>query len=137
MNTESKLRLEGGGMGPSGQGDTCTAVRRLPQPSAVGTGLCAWSPQTLLGQRICGARDSPTTKINTNTNVKIRKRSVRIFFFAKKRFKLHFHVITVYSRRPDHFIHLTIQNMLFSKILKSFHKQILIQPKSSWQSSWV
>lgn len=63
-------------------------------------------------------------------------RSVR-FFLPRKKFKLHFHMITVYSRKPYHFIHLTIPNMLFSKILKSFHKQTLIQPKSSWQSSWV
>lgn len=56
MNTESKLRLEGGGMGPSGHGDTCTAVRGLPWPRAVGTGVCVWSPQSLLGQRIRGVR---------------------------------------------------------------------------------
>lgn len=68
-------------MGPSGHGDTGTAVRRLPWPSAVGTGVCVWSPQSLLGQRIRGVTDSPITKINKNTNVKIRKRSVRFFFF--------------------------------------------------------
>lgn len=72
-------------MGPSGHGDTGTAVRRLPWPSAVGTGVCVWSPQSLLGQRIRGVTDSPITKINKNTNVKIRKRSVRFFFFFAKK----------------------------------------------------
>lgn len=33
MNTESKVRLEGGGMGPSGHGDTYTAVVGLPRPA--------------------------------------------------------------------------------------------------------
>lgn len=68
-------------MGPSGQGDTGTAVRGLPWPRAAGTGACVWSPQSLLGQRIRGARDSPIKK---NTNIQIRKRSFRFFFLIKK-----------------------------------------------------
>lgn len=33
----------------------------------------------------------------------------------RSKFRLHCHVIVVYSRRPDHFVHLMIQNRLFSK----------------------
>lgn len=70
-------------MGPSGQGDTCTAVRRLPQPSAVGTGVCVWSPQSLLGQRIRGVRDSNKNKYKYKCKNKKEKRQI-FFFFCQK-----------------------------------------------------
>jgi len=42
-----------------------------------------------------------------------KEREVLETVLPRKKFRLHFHVITVYSRRPDHFVHLMIQNSIF------------------------